>query len=164
MRTFYLTACLFLCPFLLAGETVMVSVGQEGLTPGIDEGYRFCLSAIESGAMDAFFDAGHIIFNDEGLRTSQDRYRAVRVARDGGASAVLFIDCLYSPGAARNAKTQNGAEVSLPEKIVLSYVRVKDFTVIRVEEFFPSAKDAADYPFIEKYYALLGRSAVKIIL
>jgi hypothetical protein len=164
MKTVCFTVCLLLCSFLLAAETIMVSVGEEGLSPELEAGYRFCLSAIESGAMDAFFDAGHIIFNDEGLRTSEDRYRAVRVARDGGASAVLFIDCLYRPDAAKDKKVQNGATVSLPEKIVVSYVRVEDFAVIRTKELFPSEKDAAEHPLIENYYALLGRSAVKIIL
>jgi hypothetical protein len=163
MKTFCLAVCLFLCPFLLISETIMVSVGEEGLPAGIEGGYRFCLSAIESGAMDAFFDAGHIIFNDEEFRTSEDRFRTVRLAREGGASTVLFIDCVYGPEAPRDRKTQSGAEVSLPQKIVLSYVRVKDFTVIRRKEILPSGKEAGDYPLVENYYAFLGRIAVKAI-
>ena len=141
----------------------MVSVGEQGLAE-TDAGYRFCLSAIESGVMDIFFDAGHVIFNDEEFRRSEDRYRTVRVAREGGASKVLFVDCIYTADADRDKKTEDGKAVSLPQKIILSYVHVKDFTVVRTKELVPSAVDAEKYPFIENYYAVLGRSAAKSIL
>jgi hypothetical protein len=163
MKTFCFGACFVLLAFFAAAETVMVSVGQQGLAVP-DAGYRFCLSAVESGLMDVFFDAGHVVFNDEEFRSSEDRFRTVRLARDGGASAVLFVDCVYDSAAARDKKTENGMDVSLPQKIVLSYVRTEDFTVVRESEVRPSARDAEKYPFIENYYALLGRAAAKSIL
>lgn len=162
----YIIAIAFLlaAPILLMAETVMISVGSKGLPPEPGAGYKFCFSAVESGLMDAFFDAGHIVFNDDNFRSTDDFYRTVRLARDGGANSVLFVDCVYEAGAEKTRKTQDGIEVSLPRKIVMSYVRASDSMVIRKAEMQVSGSEAEKFPFIEDYYALLGRRAAKSIL
>jgi hypothetical protein len=164
MKKLCLILALGLCPGIVMAETVMVSVGGQGLSGEPDAAYRFCFSALESGIMDVFFNAGHIIFNDDNFRTEEDQYRTVRLAREGGASAVLFVDCLYNPGDIKDKNTEDGAVVTLPNTIVLSYVRTSDFGVIKKERFEPSAKDAGDFGHIEDYYALLGRKAAESIL
>ena len=155
---------LLAAPVLLMAETVMVSVGGLGLPADPGAGYKFCFSAIESGVMDSYFNAGHIIFNDDNFRSSEDFFRTVRLARDGGAHKVLFVDCVYAAGAAKNKRTQDGMEVSLPQKIVLSYVRASDSVILRKAEIQISEKDAEKYSFIEDYYALLGRKAAASFL
>ncbi|MDR1316421.1 MAG: hypothetical protein LBK13_06065 [Spirochaetales bacterium] len=164
MKTFCLFFWLAVCPALMA-ETVMVSIGGEGLADQADPGYRVCFLALESGVMDAFFDAGNIVFNDSEFRGSQDeRYRTVRVAREGGASMLLLVRCVYNPDGARDWKTGDGAPVGLPEKIFLEYVRVSDFGVVRKLELAPSPRDAARHPAIERYYIVLGRKAAENLL
>jgi hypothetical protein len=164
MKTFLALLVLLAAPAALMAETVMVSVGGVGLGEDPGAGYRFCFSAIESGIMDSFFDAGHIIFNDGDFRSSEDFFKTVRVARDGGAHKILFVDCVYADGGAKNKKTQDGMEVSLPQKIVLSYVRASDSVVLKKVEVRISEKDAEKYPFAEDYYALLGRKAAESLL
>jgi len=79
-------------------ETVMVSVRDEtGIT---DEEYRtasrYHLTAVEDGVMEAFFDAGHIVFNlgdyerFEGSEI-QRRYTVRTAAEEGGASYVVQL-------------------------------------------------------------------------
>ena len=148
---------LLAAPSFLMAETVMVSIGGMGLPDDPCRGYNFCFSAIESGIMDAFFDAGHIVFNDDGFRSSEDFYRTVLLAREGGAQTVVFIDCFFEANVEQDKRTQAGQVVSLPQKIVISYVRASDAAVIRKAELLPSETDAQKFPFIEDYYALLGR-------
>jgi hypothetical protein len=164
MKTLCLVLALILCPCLMMAETIMVSVGEQGLPGEPDAAYRFCFSALESGVMDVFFNAGHIVFNDEAFRTKEDQYRTVSLAREGGASMVLFINCLYNPGDIKDKKTEDGAVVSLPHTIVLEYIKTSDFSVIKKARFTPSLKDAADFGHIEDYYALLGKKAAESIL
>jgi hypothetical protein len=145
-------------------ETVMVSIGEQGLQGEPDAGFRFCFSAIESGVMDVFFNAGHIIFNDENFRTSEDQYRTVRIAREGGAVSVLFIDCIYDPDSRKAWQTADSMPVSIPRRIVLKYIKTGDFGVSKSMEIAPSQTEAAKYSAIEDYYALLGKKAAESIL
>ncbi|MDR1625510.1 MAG: hypothetical protein LBT33_03135 [Spirochaetia bacterium] len=163
MKIFCLFFGLLVCP-CLAAETLMVSVGAEGLAGQPDPGRRVCFLALESGLMDVFFDAGKIVFNDEGFRDSEDRYRTVRVAREGGASAVLFVNCVYSPDSPMKWKTGDGDSAGLPERIVLEYVLVQDFATVKKLEITPSPEDAARHPAIERYYFVLGKEAAENIL
>lgn len=79
-------------------ETVMVSVRDEtGIT---DDEYqnasRYHLTAVEDGVMEAFFDAGHIVFNlgdyerFDGSEI-QRRYTVRTAAEEGGASYVVQL-------------------------------------------------------------------------
>jgi hypothetical protein len=86
----------------VAAETVMISVQDE--TDIQDDDYRsasrYHLSAVEDGVMDAFFDAGHIVFNfgeyeQPAGESMQRRYNMRKAARGGGASMVVQLSLVF---------------------------------------------------------------------
>jgi hypothetical protein len=91
--------------FIAAGataETVMISVQDD--TDIEDEDYRsvsrYHLSAVEDGVMEAFFDAGHIVFNfgeyeRPAGETMQRRYDIRKAAKGGGASMVVQLSLVF---------------------------------------------------------------------
>jgi hypothetical protein len=89
---------------LVAAETVMVAVNEGAPPPEEEPSARYYLSAAEAGAMDVFFDAGHIVFNagtyslDE-EESVEKRYEVRSMARDGGAGYALHIEMAFDrPG------------------------------------------------------------------
>jgi hypothetical protein len=164
MKTLAILLCLSVCPFFLSAETVMVSIGEEGLAGGGDGAYRYCFSALESGIMDKFFLAGHIVFNDEGFRSSPDRQGTIRRALEGGAVFVLFVDCLYEPPALSVKTDLERAPVAAPQKIVISFIKTENQDGIWKGEFAPPPPDRADPLSIEEYYAHLGGRVADYVL
>lgn len=101
-RVIYTLSLLLLVAAFGFAETVMVSVHDEsGFT---DEDYlaasRYQLTAVEDGIMEAFFDAGHIVFNLGDYEhfdgaDIQRRYTVRTAAREGGASYVVQLALLF---------------------------------------------------------------------
>jgi hypothetical protein len=91
-------ALLLLVAAFGTAETVMISIEDE---TGIhDEEYvaasRYHLTAVEDGVMDAFFAAGHIVFNFGSYEQTsgseiQRRYSVRTAAEEGGASYVVQL-------------------------------------------------------------------------
>lgn len=82
---------LLLLPHVAAAQTVMVYVSGEGHF----DPYLF--SAVEAGVMDAFFDAGIIVFNAGTYERVSDsdmqrQYWVRNTARQGGATHTVEVD------------------------------------------------------------------------
>ncbi len=102
LRVIYALCLLLIVAAFGFAETVMVSVRDEsGFT---DEDYlaasRYELTAVEDGIMEAFFDAGHIVFNLGDYEhfdgaDIQRRYTVRTAAREGGASYVVQLALLF---------------------------------------------------------------------
>ena len=102
LRVIYALCLLLTVAAFGFSETVMVSVRDEsGFT---DEDYlaasRYQLTAVEDGIMEAFFDAGHIVFNLGDYEhfdgaDIQRRYTVRTAAREGGASYVVQLALLF---------------------------------------------------------------------
>lgn len=82
----------------------MVAV-NEGAPPANEQSdARYYLSAAEAGAMDVFFQAGHIVFNAgtytlEESDSVEKRYEVRNLAQDGGAAFALHIEMEFErPG------------------------------------------------------------------
>lgn len=102
LRFVYALALLFGVTAFGFTETVMVSVHDaSGFT---DDDYlaasRYHLTAVEDGIMEAFFDAGHIVFNLGDYEhfdgaDIQRRYEVRTAARDGGASYAVQLALVF---------------------------------------------------------------------
>jgi hypothetical protein len=94
-----LLVLLFCLPFLLFAETILLYTMTES---AVDDLEQFN-DLIESGVMNEFFDAGHIVFNaavsslvpDVGL----DHYKepaSIQMAKAGGAAYLLEVILIYN--------------------------------------------------------------------
>ena len=93
---FVLILCL---PFLLFAETILLYTITEASADDIEQFGDF----IESGVMNEFFDAGHIVFNaavsgfvpEVGLDHHKEP-ASIQLAKAGGASFLLEVQLVYS--------------------------------------------------------------------
>lgn len=91
---------LILCfPFLLFAETILLYTITEASVEDLEQFGDF----IESGVMNEFFDAGHIVFNAavSGLtpEVGLDHYKepaSMQMAKAGGAAFLLEVKLVYS--------------------------------------------------------------------
>lgn len=96
-RVIILLACIMTAA-LLEAETVLIFT-RNSHNPEI-EAVVMQQSALEDGVMEAFFDAGHIVFNagvvetNEKLEIPSERL-SFRMAKQGGAYYLLEIDVEY---------------------------------------------------------------------
>ena len=108
---FVLILCL---PFLLFAETILLYTITEAEA---DDPEQFC-DFIESGVMNEFFDAGHIVFNaavsgfvpDVGL----DHYKepaSMQMAKAGGASFLFEVKLVYSEVQGMNLPSYAGFQL-----------------------------------------------------
>ncbi|MEE8441795.1 MAG: hypothetical protein V3S41_08750 [Spirochaetia bacterium] len=99
-RRCHLLLALLLFAASVGAETVAISVR---LANGPENEPRLIplLASIEEGAMDAMFAAGHIVFDiDLGEASESTRFRAIDLARAGGATFLVLIDATFevAPG------------------------------------------------------------------
>ena len=91
---------LLMClPFLLFAETILLYT----ITETVEDDLEHFGDLIESGVMNEFFDAGHIVFNAavSGLipEVGLDHYKepaSMQMAKAGGAAFLLEVKLVYS--------------------------------------------------------------------
>ena len=99
IKKLFLSVLILCLPFLLFAETILLYTITEAAADDLEQYGDF----IESGVMNEFFDAGHIIFNaavsgyvpEVGL----DHYKepaSIQMAKAGGASFLLEVKLVYS--------------------------------------------------------------------
>ncbi len=99
IKRLFLFVLIFCLPFLLFAETILLYTITEASADDLEQFSDF----IESGVMNEFFDAGHIIFNaavsgfvpEVGL----DHYKesaSMQMAKSGGAAFLLEVELVYS--------------------------------------------------------------------
>lgn len=92
-RRRFLTAVLLVLGVIgVSAETMAISVR---LASGPDEeaGIAPLLAAVEEGAMETMFAAGHIVFDiDLDGATAATRHQAIDLARAGGAAYLILVD------------------------------------------------------------------------
>jgi hypothetical protein len=119
------------------------------------------LSAVEDGAYDVFFEARHICFNDGiwnkeyPLSAPQGLERAMKLAREGGATKVLILSL---------AGTGEGEKTFRPETVAYALYRVLDRRrlatgSVKAELKVGITADGKQEP--EELCAELGRQAVR---
>lgn len=82
----------------LAAETVMVQVSGLDVTPDMSERrVLWLLAAVEDGAMEFFFDAGHIVFNGSPVIADATHPAVLKtIAREGGARYLVEIRVAFA--------------------------------------------------------------------
>lgn len=151
--------------FPLCAETVMVSIQTaEGSPLAEHAGLLPVAYAIEDGAMNEFFDMGHIIFN-AGIKSSgppEPPYPSespeVRVAKAGGASFLLELLLSYS-GLPENGDVKIDA-VSYRFSNVLTGKLLAD-GVVSADSVPPEKKTAEEIGFeLGRILALIALSVI----
>lgn len=120
-----------------AAATVFLQVVEAGL--GEDEPSPAATSAWEGGAMKAFFEAGHIVFNASASRTPNPAAAAAS-ARDDGADYAYYLVLHY--GAAEPALGGKPAPVRSPDSVSYRYMRVDGLAVLDEGSSMPDPKAA----------------------
>ncbi len=94
---------MFAAASTLEAETVMVQVSGLEVSPDMSESRVLrLLAAVEDGAMEYFFDAGHIVFNGSPVIADATQPAVLKtIAREGGARYLLEIRVAFAqpPGA-----------------------------------------------------------------
>ncbi len=94
-RSLLLSALLLFAVSSAGAETFAVSVRLE-TGPEDEPQLSLLLASIEEGAMEAMFAAGHIVFDiDVDGASESTRFRAIDLARAGGASFLVLIDATF---------------------------------------------------------------------
>ena len=110
---------------VVCAETVMINVSNGPDSNFITAERLPDVTALEDGAMELFFDNGHIVFNagvsvdpKEGLRVDS-RERVFQLAKMGGASYLLDVQIGAETG-----------ERSLPKVVLYTFYQVIDKQII----------------------------------
>lgn len=114
VKRLFLFVVILCLPFLLFAETILLYTITEASVDDLEQYAYF----IESGVMNEFFDAGHIVFNasvsgfvpDVGL----DHYKepaSMQMAKAGGASFLLKVKLVYSEVQGRNLPSYAGFQL-----------------------------------------------------
>lgn len=114
-----------LCP--VWAETIAVAVSYRDA-----EGPAHALGLlVEQGTMEYLFQQGHIVFNVEVDREDDYVYRAIDVAREGGASYLVYLDVAWDQAATRG--------------LIPRSLRMRVIGVISEEEIGRRTLDAASF-------------------
>ena len=111
IKRLFLFMLIFCIPFLLFAETILLYTITEASADDLEQFSDF----IESGVMNEFFDAGHIVFNaavsgfvpDVGL----DHYKepvSMQMAKSGGAAFLLDVNLVYREVDGRSLPVEAG--------------------------------------------------------
>ena len=153
MRRLCLPLLLFLiiASLPLTAETVLVFT-RNSLDP---EAYAVAelQAALEDGVMEAFFDAGHIVFNagvvagNDTLDIPSERL-SFRLAKSGGALYLLEIDMYYRP--LEEALEVTGAEYR--------YYDVRDGSILAEGNYSDGEIRSSDDETVEEICTAMGES------
>ena len=127
-----------LLPQALSAETIAIAARHTNDHEGAD----LLVALVEQGAMEYFFQAGHIVFNlpsDPDIPMTVER--ALDAARAGGASHIVMLDVTLEPHGPRSSTPRKAVVILLEvETGVELERRVFDAaTLDRVRELSPQA-------------------------
>ena len=161
----YLLLTLMILVFVstvLTAETVLVFSCDQWVDGENSRGEEYVLPSLEDGIMEALFDAGHIVFNQQApplaeMRASSDLMRpSLLLAKNGGAQYMVEVEIIYDQ--------QIDPPVALPERLNLMVTNVVnndllgEFSVL-TRDFFE--KEMTD---MKKVCQLLGSKAAREVL
>lgn len=163
MKRYHLIILLLLLipPAVLTAETVLLYTSDDWLTPEITRGADYIVPALEDGFMEAFFDAGHIIFNDQAppLAVSPESGRmrnALLLAKRGGARFMVELEIIYD----RN----EDVPVPLPLEVVFSVTDVVSNRFLLEDRLFPQDFHRPEFTEQREVCQLLGATLAGRVL